>query len=46
MERLIQENRMTKASLLAVDKAKKDGRWDKADQPPQDYSIENFFVIN
>lgn len=45
VERLIQENRMIKAGLLAVDKAKKDGRWDKADQPPLDYSLDDFIKL-
>ena len=45
VERLIQDNRMTKAGLLAVDKAKKDGRWDKADLPPLDYSLDDFIEL-
>lgn len=45
VERLIQDNRMTKTGLLAVDKAKKDGRWDKADQPPLDYSLDDFIEL-
>lgn len=45
VQRLIQDNRMTKAGLLAVDKAKKDGRWDKADQPPLDYSLDDFIEL-
>lgn len=38
-ERLIKEGKMMPSGLLAVESAKKDGRWERADQIPSDYSI-------
>ena len=40
--RLIEAGRMHGAGLEAVDKAKKDGRWERADNGPPDFSIDEF----
>lgn len=45
IERLIKDGLMKPAGLLTVEKAKKDGRWDKADQPPLDYSFDEFMLL-
>lgn len=39
-ERLIKEGKMMPSGLLAVESAKKDGRWERADQIPSDFSID------
>ena len=43
--RLINEGRMMSAGYVAVESAKRDGRWDKADQDPVDYSRDDFIRI-
>jgi len=40
--RLIKEGLMMKQGFDAIDAAKKDGRWEKADQPPIDFDMEGF----
>jgi len=45
VERLIIEGMMMPSGYNAIEVAKKDGRWDKADLPPEDFSIENFKKI-
>lgn len=45
VERLISENKMKPAGQLAIDRAKKDGRWEKADLPPIDYSLDDFIEL-
>ncbi|RJX25850.1 MAG: hypothetical protein C4537_03810 [Acholeplasma sp.] len=42
IERLILKGEIMPSGLLAVQSAKSDGRWDKADLDPMDYSIEVF----
>lgn len=42
IERLIKENKMMPSGLAAVKSAKDDGRWEKADLDPIDYSIDDF----
>ncbi|HAX03512.1 MAG: hypothetical protein A2Y45_10335 [Tenericutes bacterium GWC2_34_14] len=41
-ERLIKEGRMMPSGYQAIELAKKDGRWDKADLAPEDYNLESF----
>lgn len=45
IDRLIKEKKIMPSGLAAVQSAKNDGRWDKADQDPVDYSIEDFIQI-
>jgi uncharacterized protein YdeI (YjbR/CyaY-like superfamily) len=40
--RLINEGSMMPSGMYEVDRAKLDGRWDKADMPPEDFSVESF----
>ncbi len=40
--RLIKQNLMKPSGMEAILLAKSDGRWDKADLPPKDYSISDF----
>jgi uncharacterized protein YdeI (YjbR/CyaY-like superfamily) len=44
VERLINEGRMKPAGLKAVEKAKADGRWDKAYDSPSKMTIPNDFI--
>lgn len=41
-ERLIQDQKMMAPGLEAVNLAKEDGRWEKADTAPSDFSLEDF----
>lgn len=45
IERLLKQGKMMPAGLAAVQSAKSDGRWDKADQDPLDYSIKDFITL-
>lgn len=42
IERLFKENRMMPSGIKAVEDAKQDGRWDKADLPPEDFDVQAF----
>ena len=42
VERLIKEGKMMPLGLTAVELAKKDGRWEKADHDPIDFSVDDF----
>ena len=42
VEKLIKDGVMMPSGLKAIEAAKKDGRWDKADLPPDDFSVEDF----
>ena len=42
VEKLIKDNIMMTSGLKAINAAKKDGRWDKADLPPDDFNVEDF----
>lgn len=41
-ERLIKEERMMPSGYKAIELAKRDGRWEKADQAPEDFNLESF----
>lgn len=43
--RLIQEGRMMESGNLAIASAKKDGRWEKADLLPPDFSLDAFSLL-
>lgn len=45
VERLIQAGKMKEPGLQAVQDAKNDGRWEKADLPPEDFSLEVFHAL-
>lgn len=42
VDRLINEGFMMPSGMYEVDRAKEDGRWDKADIPPEDFNVESF----
>ncbi len=42
VEALIGQGLMKAPGLKAISDAKKDGRWDKADSPPEDFSLDAF----
>lgn len=44
VERLIKEDRMRPAGLKAVEKAKEDGRWENAYDPPSKMTIPDYFL--
>ena len=45
IERLIADHRMHQAGLEAIEIAKKNGCWDKADLPPEDFNIDHFKTL-
>lgn len=45
VERLIQAGKMKEPGLQAVQDAKNDGRWERADLPPEDFSMEAFHLL-
>ncbi len=45
VERLIKEGRMLPSGMAAVELAKKDGRWEKADRNPIDFSLPDFINL-
>ncbi len=45
VERLIKDGKMMPPGLLAVELAKKDGRWEKADLAPEDFSLPDFIEL-
>ncbi len=45
VERLIKAGQMMPSGLAAVELAKKDGRWEKADHDPIDFSVEDFIEL-
>lgn len=45
IERLMKQGKMMPSGLNAVESAKHDGRWDKADLDPIDYSKEAFITL-
>lgn len=42
VQKLIDEKLMMEPGLKAIELAKKNGRWDKADLPPNDYNLKDF----
>ena len=45
VERLIKDGLMTEHGLKAIEVSKKNGRYDKADLPPLDFSVDSFDLL-